>query len=60
MRKRIPQEVRCSWLKKLGESGVYECPHCKCWTANLPLYVFSICPKKDRRKGKRDRRGDIK
>lgn len=47
----IPAEVRCEWrpLKERG-AGVYECLHCHCRTANLPLYRYDLCDARDRRK----------
>jgi len=37
-------------------SGVYHCPDCGQWTANLPLYKHNLCPAKERRKRQKDRR----
>lgn len=48
--RRIPADVRHEWFRKKGAArGVYECPHCKMWTANVPLYFREICPARDRR-----------
>lgn len=53
---KAPVEVRCVWTKREGEPGVYDCPHCGQWTANLPAHRLDVCPALDRRKGKTDRR----
>ncbi len=71
MRKSIPLDLRCNWQRAevVGNSvrllqkgskkqtGTWMCIDCKQWTANLPIYKSSrVCEKKDRRKGKVDRR----
>jgi hypothetical protein len=56
MSTRVPDVVRCEWTPREGKRGVYDCPRCGCWTANLPLYKDSVCQAKDRRKGPEDRR----
>ncbi len=54
--RRVPADVRHEWFHEKGTArGVYTCPHCRMWTANVPLYFHDICPKRDRRKGE-DRR----
>lgn len=45
-----PMEIRCEWTSRKGQRGVYDCPSCGCWTANLPLYKNMVCDRKDRRK----------
>lgn len=54
----MPEELRCRWTKREGERGVYDCPQCGCWTANLPLYnkEGDVCPQKERRKATKERR----
>jgi len=55
--KYVPAEVRHEWFRKKDQPrGTYECPHCKMWTANAPLYRNDICPALDRRKRTTDRR----
>ncbi len=56
MSRHIPREIKCVWMKRPGERGVYDCLNCRGWTANLPRYRNGICPKKDRRKRTTDRR----
>lgn len=61
-----PKEIRCKWRPmKHGDirveagwdyRGCYFCPDCKMWTANLLPELYEVCPKKDRRKGAKDRR----
>lgn len=58
-----PPEVRCRWkfTRKHAVGGqplsnVYVCPDCDSWTANMPLYKYSVCPKKERRNGMANRR----
>ena len=68
-RKHPPIKVRHDWQKATKETlerfgfttpgmarGVYECPTCEGWTANLPLYRYEVCSAKDRSKGPGDRR----
>lgn len=55
-RRSVPKEIRCAWTARKGERGVYDCPQCGCWTANLPLYKDMVCAQKERRKGNNDRR----
>lgn len=57
---RAPKDIRCVWTPRKGERGTYDCLDCGCWTANLPLYRFDVCPAKDRRKGLGDRREDAR
>jgi hypothetical protein len=58
-RKFIPTEVRHEWFRnKARGAGVYECPHCHQWTANVPLYFQDICEARDRRKTPDRRRHD--
>lgn len=52
----VPEEIRCRWKGRDGERGVYDCPVCGCWTANLPLYKDTVCHIKERRNGEPDRR----
>jgi len=64
---KAPKEVRCEWrLAVVSDydeqpqvgSGVYFCPACKSFTANLPAYRYDVCDAKDRRKSAwQDRRG---
>lgn len=49
-------EIRCEWTARKGQRGVYDCPVCGCWTANLTRYKYDVCSRKDRRKGQGDRR----
>lgn len=54
---RIPVQIQCDWKpdRERGR-GVYVCATCGQWTANYPLYKGDICPEKDRRTAKRERR----
>lgn len=51
-----PLEIRCQWTARKGKPGVYDCPNCKQWTANLPLYRADVCPAKERRTATNERR----
>ena len=51
-----PLQIRCRWMARPKERGVYDCPDCKSWTANKPLYSKTVCPAKERRTAKVDRR----
>lgn len=72
MGKGIPSNLKCDWRKaefvndmswirflpwgSNRHTGMWMCKDCKQWTSNLPLHRNNICPSKDRRKGKLDRR----
>jgi hypothetical protein len=65
VKRRAPVELRCNYrLARVTDfkeqpqvgRGVYFCPDCQSWTANRQAYRFDVCPAKDRRKGKSDRR----
>ncbi len=65
--KRAAAEVRCRWelhtTHRVGDTtlrNVHVCADCKSWTANEPLYRYSVCDAKDRRKGVTDRRSTRK
>ena len=49
-RPKCPPEVRCRWTERPNERGLFECPDCGMWTANVARYQFDVCPAKDRRK----------
>lgn len=53
-----PVKVRHRWKKRKNRRGVYDCKPCGMWTANLLLYKMDVCPAKDRRVRKQDRRKD--
>ena len=56
-RKHAPRSVQHSWVEgRRPERDVWICCTCKTWTANLPLYRYEVCDKRDRRKRKADRR----
>jgi hypothetical protein len=50
------QAVRHEWQRRTGTVDVFDCLHCRMWTANEPLYRNDICPARDRRKTTKDRR----
>lgn len=58
MSQKVPLIVQHTWTARHGTPGVYDCHICKSWTANIPAYRFEVCPKRDRRKAKRERRHD--
>lgn len=57
MKRRAPKEIRCRYVKaKQDGITVHTCVDCGGFTANLPLYRYDVCPKKERRKRKTGRR----
>lgn len=52
--KKPSREVQHDW--KRDTRGRHRCRHCQSWTANLPLYRYEVCPARDRREEKGDRR----
>lgn len=57
--RKAPAEIRHEWYRKKERgAGVYECPHCKMWTANVPMYFSDVCSARERRKVA-DRRGAL-
>lgn len=62
MKLRAPVQIRCRYIKgKENGITVHTCVDCGGFTANLPLYRYDVCPKKERRKRKQGRReGDYK
>lgn len=48
----IPREVRHVWAWK--EKDIYVCLHCRIWTARGR--TIEVCPKRDRRVSKKERR----
>lgn len=56
MKRPVPRKLHHEWTPRLDQPGVFDCPVCGQWTANLPLYRQEVCDAKDRRKGLTDRR----
>lgn len=56
MKKRVPKAVQHDWYRNVGYLSTYDCRVCKAWTVNLPLYRAEVCPRRDRRKRRVDRR----
>ena len=61
--KHPPREVRCAYVKVTDKDNIfrfksneYRCSICGEWTANIQLYRYGVCPKRDRRKRLDDRR----
>jgi hypothetical protein len=56
-----PKNLQHEWKRRGNNkrSGIYDCKHCRQWTANMPLYRNEICPARDRR-AQVERRGAVK
>jgi len=66
-RENVDPAVKHTWVRSSRAGGrgsrgfrlaqiAWVCLQCGQWTANLPKYKNEVCPKKDRRKAKEDRR----
>jgi hypothetical protein len=51
---KVSKEVRHKCADRF--KGKFICFRCGQSTCNIPLYQFTLCPAKDRRKGKAERR----
>lgn len=55
--KPVPKEIRCKWVRRKSTfKDIYDCRLCGSWTGYFALYREAVCPSKERRKSKDERR----